>query len=122
MFLRPESLPPQINEEEAKIRQELEEALKLKNFVRAEFLARQLHRPAEEIKELRQKALQQFIVEFRNPEGFLTLAQEYQLSEQELSQFLRQFLSSSSPKQFDLKSMSFLSLSEWVQRHFSKYL
>lgn len=76
-MLEPES-PPPISEDELRIKQELAEALRLKNFVRAELLARQAKRPDQEIKELQKKALHQFIVEFRNAEGVIALTQEYQ--------------------------------------------
>jgi len=121
-LLTPESLPPSINELQ-KIKQELEEALRLKNFVRAEFLARQFERPNQEIKELQKKALQQFIVEFRNAEGVLALAKEYKFSKEELGSFLRQLMSHSlATKQFDIKTMNFLNLQEWLQKHFSSFL
>ncbi len=122
-MLAPESPLPSINEEEQKIAQEFEEALRLKNFVRAELLARQLKKPDKEIKELQKKALYQFIVEFRNAEGVLALAQEYKLSPEELGSFLRQLMSHSlAPKQFDIKTMNFLNLQEWLQKHFSSFL
>lgn len=54
-MLGAESLRPQINKEELKIKQELEAALRYKNFVRAELLARQLKKPDHEIKELQKK-------------------------------------------------------------------
>lgn len=118
-----ESLRPQINKEELKIKQELEAALRYKNFVRAEVLARQLKKPDHEIKELQKKALHQFIVEFRNAEGVLALAQEYKFTKEELGSFLRQLLSSSpGAEQFDVKTMNFLNLQEWLQKYFSSFL
>lgn len=119
-MLAPPSPPPSTNEEEQKIAQEFEEALRLKNFVRAELLARQLAKPDQEIKELQKKGLHQFIVEFRNAEGVLALAQEYKLTPEELGSFLRQLMSlSPATKQFDIKAMNFLNLQEWLQKHFS---
>lgn len=122
-MLGPES-PPQINnEDEPRIKQELEEALRLKNFVRAELLARQLKRPEQEIKELQKKALHQFIVEFRNAEGVLALAKEYQFTKEELGIFLRELMSQEAgTKQFDIKTMNFLNLQEWLQKNFSSFL
>lgn len=122
-MLAPQSPPPSINKEEQKIVREFEEALRLKNFVRAELLARQLKKPHQEIKELQKKALQQFILEFRNAEGVLALAQEYKLTPAELGSFFRQLISPSpSTKQFDIKTMNFLNLQEWLQKHFSSFL
>lgn len=118
----PESLPP-ISEDEPRIKQELAEALRLKNFVRAASLAQQLNRPDHEIKELQKKALYQFIGEFRNAEGVLALAQEYQLPKEELRSFFQQLMSQGpGTKQFDIKTMNFLSLQEWLQKHFSSFL
>lgn len=120
---QPQSPQPTNDDQKVqKIGQEFEEALKKKNYVRAELLARQLGRPEPELKELQRKALQQFIVEFRNPEGVLTLAQEYKISKEELGQLFSDLLSLlASSKQFDIKSMSFLNLEEWLKKHFSAY-
>lgn len=119
----PESLPQINNEDEPSIEQELAEALRLKNFVRAALLAWQLKRPDQEIKELQKKALHQFIVEFRNAEGVLALAQEYQFTKVELASFFRQLMAQGAgTKQFDIKTMHFLNLQEWLQKHFSSFL
>ncbi len=116
------SLPPSPNKEELPLTPELKEALQKRNFVLAELLARRLQWPEAKLKELQKKALQQFIVEFRNPEGTAALAQEYQLTKEELKDLFRQLISASpGPKQFDPKSMRFLNLEEWVQEHFSSY-
>ena len=81
----PEEAPPSPEEM-------LEIALSRKNFVLAADLARSLGRPAEEIRNIQEKALIQMALDFRNPAGTREFAEEYGISRQELEGVLRSAL------------------------------
>lgn len=102
---------------------EFEEAIKGKNYIRAEMLAKSLQRSTEEIRELQHKAVKQLIIEHRNPEGAVALAEEYHFTREDIERLLQSILQGSPAttiKQFDMKTMRFLSLEEWIKEYFKR--
>jgi hypothetical protein len=107
---------------------ELEEAIRNKSYARAEKIARTLGIPSDEIRELQKKAIRQFIVEFRNPQGAMALAEEYSFGKEDVKELLRTILQevnqgnegerSSGKKQFDIRTMRYLTLEEWIREYF----
>lgn len=103
---------------------ELEEAIQGKNYVRAVRIAESIGKPAGEIRELQQKAIEQFIIEYRNPQGAIALAEEYHFAREDLVQLLRDILQEAEEKkisgkrQFDIKTMRYLTLDEWIKEYF----
>jgi len=112
---------PNLKKEEAL--REFEEAIKGKNYIRAEMLAKNPGRPAEEVRELQHKAVKQLIMQHRNPEGAVALVEEYNFTREDIERLLQSILQKSPTaaiKQFDMKTMRFLSLEEWVKEHFRR--
>lgn len=74
-----------------------------------------------EIKELEQKAIEQFIEEFRNPQGTIALGEEYRFIGKDIEPLLRNILQEAEGKkvldrrQFDIKTMRNLTLGEWIK-------
>jgi len=103
---------------------ELEEAIQNKNFVRAVRIAESIGKSADEIKELQQKAFEQFIIEYRNPQGAIALAEEYHFAREDVDQLLRGILQEAEGKkgldrrQYDMKTMRYLTLGEWIKEYF----
>jgi hypothetical protein len=103
---------------------ELEEAVQDKNYVRAVRIAESFGKPAGEIKELQQKAFEQFIIEFRNPQGAIALAEEYHFVREDVDRLLRDILQRAEGKkvldrrQYDIKTMRYLTLAEWIKEYF----
>jgi hypothetical protein len=103
---------------------ELEEAVQDKNYVRAVRIAESIGKPSDEIKELQQKAFEQFIIEYRNPQGAIALAEEYRFNGKDIEQLLRNILQEAEGKkgldrrQYDIKTMRYLTLGEWIKEYF----
>ncbi|MFB3887440.1 MAG: hypothetical protein ACE144_19650 [Thermodesulfobacteriota bacterium] len=103
---------------------ELEEAVRDKNYVRAARIAESIGKLAGEIKELQQKAVEQFIVEFRNPRGAMALVEEYHFNREDVGHLLRNILQEAEKKQildkrqFDLNTIRYLPLGEWGKEYF----
>jgi hypothetical protein len=103
---------------------ELEEAVQDRNYVRAVRIAESIGKPAGEIRELQQEAIKQFIVEFRNPQGAIALAEEYHFVREDVDQLLRGILQEAEGKegldrkQYDIKTMRYLTLGEWIKEYF----
>ena len=106
------------------MRYELEEAIQNKNYVRAVRIAESVGKSADEIRELQQDAIKQFIVEHRNPQGAIALAEEYHLTREDLNQLLKGILQEAEAKkildkkQYDIKTMRYLTLGEWLKEYF----
>jgi len=105
---------------------ELEEAIQNKNFVRAVKIAESIGKSADEIKEFQQEAIKQFIVEYRNPQGAIALAEEYHFAREDIDQLLRGILQEAGGKkdldrrQYDIKTMRYLTLPEWIKEYLKK--
>jgi two-component sensor histidine kinase len=109
---------------------ELEEAIQNQNYARAEKIARILGRPADEIREFRKKAIKKFIVEFRNPQGAMALAEENLFTKEDIKDLLRSILQEANQakegerlsvkRQFDMRTMRYLTLEEWIREYFWK--
>jgi len=103
---------------------ELEVAVQNKNYVRAVRIAESIGKPPGEIKELQQEAIKQFIVEYRNPQGAIALAEEYHFAREDVDQLLRSILQEAGEKkildrrQYDIKTMRYLTLGEWIKEYF----
>ncbi len=108
---------------------ELAEALKTQNYTRAAWIAKLMKRPEEEIRSLQQKALKQYIVEYRNAKGVQTLLEEFQFSDMELERLVQSLLQeirneeavsgkNVAEKQFDIETMRSLTLDEWIEIRF----
>lgn len=106
--------------------QELDEEIKKGNYIRAEALSKTLKRPENEIKELRKKAFKQFILEFRNYQGAYEIAKEFNFSKEDIDKFIDEAIKEAEEKkilerrQFDTKTMKYLSLREWIREYFKK--
>lgn len=106
--------------------QELDEEIKKGNYIRAEALSKILGRPENEIKELRKKAFKQFILEFRNYQGAYEIAKEFNFSKEDIDKFIDEVIKEAEEKkilerkQFDTKTMKYLSLREWIREYFKK--
>jgi hypothetical protein len=102
---------------------ELEEAIRDKNYARAVSIAESIAKPANEVEELQKEAIRQFIVEYRNPQGALALAEEYRFTREDLNQLLTDILKEAEEKkilekrQFDIKTMRYLTLAEWIKEY-----
>jgi hypothetical protein len=83
-----------------------------------------IDRPEGEIKELQQKTIKQLILEFRNPQGAIALAEEYLFTREEIDQLFRSILQEAKEKkildkrQYDIKSRRYLTLAEWIKEYF----
>lgn len=106
--------------------QEFNEEIKKENYIRAEVLSKSLGRSENEIKDLRIKAFKQFILEFRNYQGAYEIAKEYKLSKGEIDKILDETIKEAEEKkilekrQFDIKTMKYLTLREWIKEYFKK--
>lgn len=106
------------------------EALEKKNYLRALTIGRLLKKPEEELRDLQEKTIRQLVIEHRNAEGLEAFLKEYPYPREALAllfqSILREFSAGdgsgqNAPKsQFDTGSMRFLSLKEWIERHFSR--
>jgi len=73
---------------------------------------------------LQLKAIKQFILEFRNPHGVASLAEEFNLSGKNLNRILSDILQEArekniiDKKQFDIKTMRYLNIEEWIKEYF----
>lgn len=120
-------MPP--SDEAENLNEEFIKALGEKNYVRATRIARLMNRPEEELWGLKENALRQFIVEYRNPEGVQALIREYGFPVDKLERLAKNILhdiergeafgKSGTPIQFDVGSMRFLSLEEWIEKYIS---
>lgn len=104
----------------------LQRAVENGDYARAVRVAQAMGRSAQEMKELQQKALEQFIVESRNPQGTLALAKEYGFTRDDLNKVLQKILEDARDKkiierrQYDTKTMRYLNLEEWIKEHLMK--
>jgi hypothetical protein len=106
----------------------LEEAIGSRNYLYAETLARRLNRPEAEVRGLREEAFRQQVVEFRNPQGAVVLVEEFGFSREDTSRLLKAALEETvraeekdkgaHTAKFDMESMGYLSLEEWIKRYF----
>ncbi len=103
---------------------EFEEALRRKNYARAVVMAKSKGKPPQEIKDLQRKALREFILESRNPQGANTLLEDYQFNKEEMEQLLREILEEArerrllDKRQYDIKTKRYLNLEEWLEEYF----
>lgn len=73
---------------------------------------------------IQEKRIKQLIMEFRNPQGAVALAEEYRLTREEIDQILRSIRKEAEERkildkrQFDIKTMRYLSLEEWIKEYF----
>ncbi|MBW2057089.1 MAG: hypothetical protein JRJ26_06290 [Deltaproteobacteria bacterium] len=114
--------------EEEDLLHDLEEAVNRRNYLLAEELARRLNRPESEIRDLQEKAICQYVLEFRNPEGAVALADEFNFSQEDLRRLFTAVLEEVKEKadkeksvvtaRFDVKAMGYLSLEQWLKRYF----
>ncbi len=108
------------------LHEEFDRALKNQNYIRAARIAQLQNRPEEEIRGLQEKALKQFIVEYRNAQGVQTLIKEYRFSHAEVERLVQSILEdirneetgkTAAKSQFDIETMRFLKLDEWIERY-----
>lgn len=106
---------------------ELEEAKEKRNFVRAAKIAKDLGKSQEEIRQLQFQAIKQFIVEYRNPQGAISLIEEYRLGQEELHHFLEEIRRELKEKgiierkQFDIQTMDYLTLERWITQYLKNF-
>jgi len=103
---------------------ELEEAIRERNFARAVMIAESKGESKQEIKTLQQKAIKEFILENRNPQGAKSLAEEYHFSKEDIEQLIKEILEEakgkgiSDKRQYDIKTKRYLTLEEWIREYF----
>lgn len=106
---------------------EFEEAIREKNYARAVAIAESDGLPPQKIKDLQRKALKEFILESRNPQGANALLKEYQFNKEEINHLLREILDEAQQrglldkKQYDIKTKRYLTLEEWVGEYFKNH-
>lgn len=81
----------------------------------------------ERTKELHETALKQYITEFRNAQGAMALAQEFDFSDDEIDRILGAILEevkgsggkrpSWAGRRYDIKTMKYLDVEEWIARY-----
>lgn len=118
--------PPKTGEDD--VATALTKAIQAGNYLLAEGLARRLGRPENEIRDLQEKALEQYVLEFRNPQGSAALAEAFGLSEEDVRRVLTRILREAqkvdqedkgkTKKRFDVQAMDYLSLEEWIRKYF----
>ena len=109
------------------LNREFAKALKNQNYTRAAWIAQVQNRPKEEIRALQEKALKQYIVEYRNAQAVQTLIEEYHFSNAELQHLVQSILQQMrneqaagknvAKSQFDIETMRFLKLDEWIESY-----
>ncbi len=105
---------------------ELDEEIKKGNYIRAEAISKSLGRTENEVRGLRIKAFKQLILEFRNYQGAYEIAKDYNFSKEEINKILDEVIKEADEKkildkrQFDIKTMKYLSLREWIKEYFKK--
>ena len=69
------------------------------------------------------ETIKRFLVEYRNFPGARALAKKWSLSQEELDRILKEVLREAAEKgvlkkkQFDIETMRYLSLEEWLMKH-----
>jgi|GEM_PF-5404550 predicted NAD/FAD-binding protein len=69
------------------------------------------------------ETIKRFLVEYRNFPGAKALAKKWSLSQEELDRILKEVLREAAEKgvlkkkQFDIETMRYLSLEEWLMKH-----
>lgn len=105
---------------------EFQKEIKKGNYVIADSLPPIVEGNEDEKKKLRKKTFKQFIIEFRNPQGAYELAKEYGFSKEEINRILDEIIKEAEERkildkrQFDIKTMKYLSLREWILEYFKK--
>lgn len=106
---------------------EFEEAIREKNYARAVAIAESKGLPPQEVKDLKRKAVREFILESRNPQGSNALLKEYQFNKEEIDHLLREILEEAQSrgildkKQYDIKTKRYLTLEEWIGEYFKNH-
>jgi len=102
--------------------EQLNTLIEHRHFVRAAFLAERMGLPENKIRNLQQNALGQMAVIYRNAIGAKKLAQQYELSREDVKQILKHF-SDNMKKEGNLKPLEpchdyrtgkYLSFEEWI--------
>lgn len=74
----------------------------------------------------RLETIKRFLMEYRNLPGALALARTWGLSQEEMQQLLQEVRKEASERgllgkrQFDIETMRYLSLEEWLTKHLGK--
>ncbi len=103
---------------------ELEEAIKERNYARAVTIAQSKGMAPQEMKTLQQKALKEFILENRNPQGAHALLEEYHFNKEDIEKLIKEIMEEArqkgiwDKKQYDIKTKRYLTLEEWVKEYF----
>jgi len=103
---------------------ELDGAIRERNFARAVMIAESKGESKHEIKTLQQKALKEFILENRNPQGAKALAEEYHFSKEDIEELIKEILEEAKGKgildkrQYDINTKQYLTLEEWIREYF----
>ncbi len=109
----------------------LKEQIERKNYAAAVSLAEHLGEPQERITELQEAAIKQYITEYRNAPGAVTLAQEFRFADDEIERLLQAIIQEGKAsegkkppwagKRYDTKTMKYLDVEEWIT-HYGKEL
>jgi hypothetical protein len=106
---------------------EIEEQIERRNYLSAVSIAQRLGKSHEAIRELREAALKQYIIEYRNVPGAVALVGQLQFPADEVDRLLEAILQEASrdqdktpswaKKRYDAKAMKYLDIEEWISRH-----
>ena len=105
----------------------LREHVERRNYAAAVSEAERLGEPAERIKELQEAAIKQYITEYRNASGAMTLAQEFRFSDDEINRLLEAIIEEVKAsgeqkppwarKRYDIKTMKYFDIEEWIAHY-----
>ncbi|UCD71815.1 MAG: hypothetical protein JSW70_02140 [Syntrophobacterales bacterium] len=113
-----------MEQEERELEASLREQIEQRNFTAAASMAERIEEPAERIKELQEAAIKQYITEYRNAQGVMALAQQYQFTDDEIDRLLEAIIGEVKAsgeqkppwagKRYDIKTMKYLDVEEWI--------
>ena len=88
-------------------------------------------KPEQGTRELQEATLKQYITEFRNAQGAITLVQEFRFSEDQIDRLLEAIMEEVkgsegkrppwAGKRYDVKTMKYLDVKEWIA-HYAREL
>ncbi len=105
----------------------MREHVERRNYTAAAFMAELLEEPKERVKELQEAAIKQHITEYRNAQGTIALAQEFQFTDDEINRLLDAIIEEVSArgeerppwagKRYDIKTMKYFDIEEWIAHY-----
>ncbi len=78
------------------------------------------------LEDSQRRAIKKFIIDYRNPQGALFLVKELGLTPLDYSSLLQEIIAEAEKRnmldrrQFDIQTMRYLTLREWIEEYFMK--